>query len=603
MFVNITNRVLFLFFLLASAYCFSSAAQTAVVGGDIVCKPRLFTDNKDRAIRQDIIIKVDNQNDFDQLPTTIKEALDDGHKGIEIRFRSGTYRFKHRHLDFDNCNYPDASIRFIGSNCRLIPDGRLLTPELSKDIFFDYRFSYMKSNGEDLNVWTPFCQTDSLIQVVKNNEKICRIHIPESYINIPPVSKNSYVQYTEWYYTRICKIDSISNGFVYFKVPELFSVKDNYNVNYDFTWHKRLPRFRFFAPQECVIREKIVQEGEAGTVCRIRDSKFKRVSFEGFSVFGNQAQIYLFNLRNSVFDDCFLIYDCYFSGQRGGVAYISNSTNSFVQNCRFVNQYYTVIDSDRLSVHTEVYKNYFENCGLGMTNSICARCSGKDYLISENQFVNFGYCAIAVGVWYQHDHPIPSVGIIEHNIIYNTEDYVSNIDQRGLIDGGAIYLYTINDNAIIRYNFINNISGCGSNRGIYCDDGAKNFKIFGNIIMKVHNSNSIDARYDAVLESFDKSQLANINKVMENNIVDGSIKFQGRRDGRNGCFKGSNFMFNSSQDRVPKYDVLNVEFHQEDVQIEVKKIRNRSIVLSRSSRRQLKKYPIYKDIKQYINIF
>lgn len=570
--------------------------------------PRLFTSQKTRDINPDFLIQVDDQDSFDRLQKSLNKALSEGKKKIEVRFFPGRYFFNNRHLLFSKQISPDVSIRFVGNGCILMPKGKTINIGQKNETHLDFHFSYVTADGKDVNLWTPFYQTDSLIQVVDEKEKLCRIHVPSSCPLNLEFSNDSYVQYTEWYYSRICKIERIRDGFVYFKVPELFKVNEYYNVNYDYRWHKILPRFRFF---DCGMDlNKVVQapasffEGQAGTFCRIADSKFKSVSFEDFKVFGSQSDNPLFFVTATVFDDYLLLFNSQYIGQRSRVAYVCKTNNVFVQNCRFKDQYTNVLVFDDFCVRSEVYNNEFENCGLDVNISMCVRCSGEDYLVGRNSFVDFGYKAIAVGLGYKSKSAVHSRGVVEDNVIYYTDDYVTKMDQHGLIDSGAISIGTINEKAVVRYNFINNIAGIGSNRGIYCDDGAKNFTLYGNIVLNVANSRSLDARYDTALERYDNTQVANINKVMQYNIINGGLKIQGKPGGKNGCVKGKNILL-YKQGEQPAFDIVvdNVETLEDDILLPYKTTKDRVIVVSRSTRRELRKLPFYDRIQQYITLY
>ena len=555
---------------------------------------------EERKMNKDTTIYINNQPAFDNLQTIIEKALSFGYTEIEVRLE-GSFVFKDKHIVFNHQDL-NASIHFIGKECNLTPMGRQLVAKHDGNNL-NYAYSYITNTREDVDIWTPFYATDSLIQIVNENEKLCRVHIPPTCnINIS-TTPGTYIQYTEWYYTRTCRIDSINDGYIYFKVPELYLRSNTYNVNYDYYWQKRLPRFRLLKSLNSIAQpNNAIREGDAGTFVSVENSKFKKLSFENINIYGNKSWANIFNITNTSFHDYFLLYDCIFYGQRGGVLASNNSCNIFVEKCQFYNQHSTIILSDNNTARTVINNNIFENCGLGMMNSFCVRCNGQDYLVKGNKFINYGYGAIAVGVWYKTNNPKPCRGIVEQNIIYNTEDYIKNIDQHGLMDGGAIYLWTLNDGAVIRYNFINNISGAGYNRGIYCDDGAMNFALYGNIILNVHNSNCIDARYSGVLEDFNKSKSSNINKVVEYNIVNGGVKLQGKPKFKNGCVKGINYI----TEKVVTGNVRNyndLEEKKEDIIINIRKVRNTKVIVDRKSRRLLRSTPIYDEIKRYITIW
>lgn len=131
---------------------------------------------------------------------------------------------------------------------------------------------------------------------------------------------------------------------------------------------------------------------------------------------------------------------------------------------------------------------------------------------------------------------------------YNTERVIipenNKADEHNLMDSGAIYLYTISNNTTVRYNSIHHYRGAGSNRGVFCDDGAKNFQIYGNTITDVANSYSIDSR--RVTEDEDKLGALNINNVIRDNIVDRPIRFQGNEMSNNGCIFEGNIHFDGN---------------------------------------------------------
>ena len=399
------------------------------------------------------------------------------------------------------------------------------------------------------------------------------------------------IQYTEWYYSRICKVERIDKDYIYFKVPELFSIGEYYNVNYDYRWHKVMPRFRVSQ----VRYEKEVYEGTAGIFCCFKESSFNSVSFEGLTVIGNCSQNDLFCLDNCKFEDYFLLFNCSFSSQRGSVISVKRSNNIYIQNCQFRNQYSTVIYSDRNTKHTEVTRNSFDNCGLGMQNDFCVVCSGSDYLVSRNRIKDFGYGAIAAGIWYKFDQTIPSNGYIECNEIFCSKSYLNNVEQHGLIDGGAIYLWTKNDDVVIRYNYIGNISGAGSNRGIYCDDGAYGFTIYGNVISNVINSNYIDSRIDQ-----SDFLTTNTNNIVMYNIIEGRYKFEGSLKPNNGCIKGKNIVLKQKGAAPFHIVVNNIESQQEDTYLEYKSNRDLGIIVPQSTRKELRKLPFYRLIRKYL---
>ena len=131
------------------------------------------------------------------------------------------------------------------------------------------------------------------------------------------------------------------------------------------------------------------------------------------------------------------------------------------------------------------------------------------------------------------------------------------------MDSGAIYLWTQNDNVIIRYNYIHDYTGAGDNRGIFCDDGAANFKIIGNRILRIANSYCIDSR--RIKDQHPEIFTNNVNISITDNTVDGSIRFEGRDDVGNKCVYGNNTIIMVDGGEPPVMKISNVKIVKEDI--------------------------------------
>ena len=130
-----------------------------------------------------------------------------------------------------------------------------------------------------------------------------------------------------------------------------------------------------------------------------------------------------------------------------------------------------------------------------------------------------------------------------------------------LMDSGAIYTWTQNDEVIIRYNYIHDYTGAGDNRGIFCDDGANNLKLYGNVVLNTPNCYSIDSRMGKdQKEGFTN----NANNFMAHNVVDNGVRFQGHSDIQHHVVKGSNIVVKRNEDVIKdKYE--NLEHMEEDI--------------------------------------
>ena len=91
------------------------------------------------------------------------------------------------------------------------------------------------------------------------------------------------------------------------------------------------------------------------------------------------------------------------------------------------------------------------------------------------------------------------------------------------MDSGVIYVWTQTDGITIHNNYIHDISGIKDNRGIFCDDGAKNVTITGNVIQRIQNSYCIDLRNVTFVA--EKVPDHNIGNICTDNLVDGDIRF------------------------------------------------------------------------------
>ena len=218
--------------------------------------------------------------------------------------------------------------------------------------------------------------------------------------------------------------------------------------------------------------------------------------------------------------------------------------------------------------NVRVTNNLFENNGENISNSFCVNCREATYYIAHNTFRDFGYGAIGVGVWHGFEKKCPSRGIIEHNEIYFSPEYFSNAWQHMLMDSGAIYTWTQNDQVIIRYNYIHDYTGAGDNRGMFCDDGANNLKIYRNVVTNIQNSYCIDSRYGKdQREGFTN----NANNFMAQNVVDGRVRFQGYSGEIRHVVKGANYVVKGEKTIENKTE--NLEVNVEDVEVrEVKDV-------------------------------
>lgn len=485
-------------------------------------------------------IKVKNQEEFDAINNEITKAIKSGKKNIKVKLRQGVYQFHQEHICRKN-EHTDASICFIGNKAVITSDK-------------NYAKTYGNGNG-----WQEMRYADSIIQVVDEKTKLCVIPYANKMSELEKKGMTK-VQITQWFRAKTYKVERVDQRGIYFIAPELaweisYGHK-GYNVNFDYLYLGKTPRFRVYDTSKeptCTAARFLTMEQ-----CSYYSLTIKGIEFRGANV-GN-ILLYFTNVDAKQIT----IKDCTFDYIRGdGVAYFSATgkvifDNNFVSNTGGDELFFT---NDCPNVR--ITNNTFENCGKNLGSKFCVRCYESDYYIAHNTFRDFGYGAIGVGVWHGFDKKYYSGGIIEHNEIYFSPTYFANVWKYMLMDSGAIYIWTQNDVVIIRDNYIHDYNGAGDNRGVFCDDGACNLKIYRNMVVRIPNSYCIDSRAS-------KDQKAgftnNANNFMAQNIVDGRVRFQGYCEEERHCVKGANYVVKS--DRAIENKIENLEVNVEDVEVQ-----------------------------------
>lgn len=506
-------------------------------------------------------IIVSNQEDFNNLNQRICSLLENSNNiNINVFFSQGIYKFHNDHLKFANVDAPDATISFEGNGSIIISDGKDYG---NGDVFTDeitMAESFVTTDGRDFNSWSKILRTsNSLIEVVDEEKLICRLNVSDlGYLT----DKNEdecrwmYIWIPQWYFSQAYKVNKIESGYIYFTT---YSIN---NINNDFSYGK-ISQLRFRLsnnldePGDILINDSRiylpesvdkVRQAKATRLMKICNSKLKTLSLNGFKIYGNakkgpyypdnKNQVELIDCNNFKCDG-FMINDCEFKSIQSRVINLISTNNVTIESCIFEDCYSYGIFQERSSSVLCIHGCKFHNVNKRINNTFAISCRGADFYIYDNVISDFGYGAIQAGNWYGHsDVPLNCNGVIERNELFFTQPYFEYADEHNLMDSGAIYLFTIANSIIIRYNIIHHYGGARDNHGIFCDDGAKNFKIYGNTITNLLDGNSIDSRRVASLDS--KFGGVNINNVIRDNIVDKPIRFQGNQIANNGCiFEGN----------------------------------------------------------------
>ena len=453
-------------------------------------QPKVFPMNREKGKTYKIIIK--NQFQFDEINKQIKASIDEGRKNIIVEIEKGVYYYQENHIYLKDA-FPDVSITIKGKNAVLIAAGNNYRQRDEYKNEFNHATTFVDVQQlQAFDSWSDAIYADSLIEVVDEVNRLCRI----PYSVFQPANNedfsNVYVSITQWYQNKTYKVTNINRRGIYFIADDLKYIKqfgrEGWSVNYDYIYGKQNPRFRlcnYSGNNGLVHVSNRYIDGYFDTIHECQASRFlmlDRANFSSFSIrglrfIGNKGGSQLMRIRYST-KGTVHVSDCTFESIRGSVVYADGSHNiEFVKN-KIVDCYDYGVRVANGCANIRITNNHFENCGRNMNNTFCITSAAKDYYIAYNTFKNFGYGAIGIGVWHGSKKNDVSSGIIEHNEMWYTPDYFLNKEKHTIMDSGAIYLWTQNDDAIIRYNYIHDYTGMEQNRGIFCDDGASNFKIY-----------------------------------------------------------------------------------------------------------------------------
>ena len=164
------------------------------------------------------------------------------------------------------------------------------------------------------------------------------------------------------------------------------------------------------------------------------------------------------------------------------------------------------------------------------------------------------------------------------------------------MDGGAIYISTLCEQVIVRYNYIHHFRGIKSNRAIYCDDGAMNVKIYGNIISGVTNAQSILSwRAKSINKKFPQS---NDGIDFYYNVIWGKYKFDERPN--SSCIHGKNLVLYGDDEAVPNNILNHFAYQEQDLVFSGASMENGKMEIPSEAMLELKKFPTYEKMKKWI---
>lgn len=517
------------------------------------------------------VIGVSTQAEFDAMPSKVRAALDAGHKNVSVSIGEGVYRFRNGHLAFAGNSYPEASLSIKGNGAVLVSAGQYLADGATCKSL-DPCAGFLTQDFSDYNPWSRTFLASGAIEVVDETTKLCRLKSSEVSLTDMKSCPSAAILVTQWFKRAVYDVVKVKDGWIYFTASDLARAGIlGWNVNNDIAYGGKdcKPRFKLFGmPVDgCpyISRERVhLPSGTAALhMCEsvyafdFGDCSFGSIEISGLSFRGSRnSREGVALLRFSrVKCPSVRVHDCDFQGIRGYVASLNHGSSLEFYNNSVKDIYSGCIYAYEDGKGLIVTDNSFRDCGKGMNNNFVVKCAGDGYYIARNRFCNFGYGGISVGAWHKTTNPVRPSGVVERNELWYEGDVLAHPERHCLMDSGAIYLYTLNASADVRYNFIHDITGVKDNRGIFCDDGARNFNIHGNVVLRVANSYCIDSRREKASE--DVNGPNNVGNQLSGNVVDGAVRFEGN-EAVGGCSMGANYRLPSASGHRQADKIRNV---------------------------------------------
>ena len=509
---------------------------------------------------------VDSQDSFDRLRAAIDSVAAVSPEEVHVRFSEGTYYFREKHLDFTGFDHPELRLTLEGNDATLIAAG--------KDFVLD------GSNGRRIPYAKDFSTEDGFVSLTRMETMDLRDSVKQAFTHPIPVNpfkklyclrcreqdlseqdaKDAYIIFTQWYVGAVYKVKRIRNGWLYFyadrKYQTLLYEELRYGrcnpryilYNQRSDWHPSVLAGVLESPSD-----ETVHRCETANFLTLDQARLRSFRMEGFRFLGNRDRDALLRF-DSVQADSLVISGCRFKGIKSHAVLVGSTDRFRFRKNRFDRCYLRGVHADYRCRDVEITDNFFRDHGMMLSTAPAVYCQADGFLVADNVFEDFSYCAIGLGTHYVESDKPYTAGIVERNEIYQTEGFRKK-PMRVLVDSGAIYVWTLNKDLVIRNNFVHDISGPHGNRGILCDDGAMNVTVHGNLVLNVdHNSCRIDLRMNHSVERKKACPVRHVNvgNKMWGNWVDGRVRFDVRK-GDPGSFRGDNVVLAPGYDREEVY--------------------------------------------------
>ena len=468
-------------------------------------------------------IRVTDQASFDRLDADLKQALSVSPETIDIYLAPGHYYYRDKHLYLNE-------IRQEGTRIAIHGDGAVLLPALRPAASFDPLAAYFTTDAVPglIRRRDPIRMARSLVRIVDKEKKICKLRVDEE---LPPeAARSGYIYLTEWYRGKTYKIVRVDGKQVYFQADDLYPIRFLYNVNLDFTFSFQFPRYRLV---HCGVAEPEdkARQAEATTFLYLVRTRLGGLSCEGVSFCGNRYDPAAPGIGLVTYDAVHApgsFTRCRFQGVRSDVFAVSGTADFGVEDCLFTGNYRHCLKAEQDCDGIRFLRNTVRESGLCGDNVYVVFCNGKDFLIQDNVISDYGYGGIYTGLYYATVKLDRVSGLISRNELFQTPEYFKNAPNTLLMDSGAIYIATQNDDVRIEDNYIHDIDGPTYNRGIFADDGASHIAIRRNRIENVPNHYALDVDPRSARKMLLRPERVvdevHVGVVVEDNVVEGKVR-------------------------------------------------------------------------------
>jgi hypothetical protein len=461
-------------------------------------------------------VRIADQVAFDSLDVTIRTFLEGDGQELDISLGPGPFFFRDGHLRLSGVHAPGKRIRLAGDRTRLFP-------EMVRTSFNPAACRYISGDDvpETVREVRTLKRTRSFVRVTDRKNGICRIRTDA--VQDPSLVRDGYIYLTQWYKGGTYKITAVKGRYLYFHADDLRQVRLLYSVNLDWTFAMRFPRYSILHGDR-----KEWQHAVATNFLSLNHASLDGISLSGLDFIGNARDGDRTLIQVDSSKAPLRMSGCRFEQSRSDCISVSLSHDVTVEDCTFKDCYRCCMTVSPGSSRIDISRNRIESSGLAGENSTCFRCYAADFRIRDNIISDYGYSAILTGLHYTLKKEYPLNGVISGNEIYQTPACFASAPDQLLMDSGAIYISTQNDDLLVENNYIHDINGPTYNRGIFADDGASHIRIVRNRVTGMGNYYAIDVDPRSAWKMLHRRKrrvnVANESVIVQGNVVDGKVR-------------------------------------------------------------------------------